>query len=80
VLVHTTRSELESGRFTGPAPEVLLVEVGGDPWYTEEIPAPALATLISSSLRWVALCSSGIGHVTATGLIPDKAGQTASYV
>ena len=72
VLIHTTRTELESGRFAGPSPEVLLVEVGADPWYEEEIPASALAQLVTPSLRWVALCSSGIGHVTETGIFPDE--------
>ena len=38
-LVHTTRDELDRGRVPHPAPEVLLIEVGSDEWYRNEIPA-----------------------------------------
>lgn len=70
-LIHTTRDELDAGFVPQPGPEVVLIELGGDPWYHFEIPAAGFANLVTPRLRWVQACSSGIGHITATGLLPD---------
>lgn len=70
-LIHTTRDELDAGLVPEPGPEVVLSELGGDPWYHFEVPAEGFAKLVSPRLRWVQACSSGIGHITATGLLPD---------
>lgn len=70
-VTHVTRSELDEGKVPAVAPEVLLIEVGGDEWYYEEIPAEAFAKLITPRLRWIQLCSSGVTHVLGTGLVTD---------
>lgn len=70
-LIHTTRAELVAGFTPVPGPEVVLIELGGDPWYHHEIPAEGFANLVTARLGWVQSCSSGIGHITAGGLLPD---------
>lgn len=70
-VTHTTRFELDEGTVPEAPPEVLLIEVGGDEWYYEEIPAEAFAKLITPQLRWIQLCSSGVTHVLGTGLVTE---------
>jgi phosphoglycerate dehydrogenase-like enzyme len=70
-LIHTTRDELDQGIVPGPGADVLLIELGGEPWYHHEVPAEGFAKLVTPRLRWVQACSSGIGHITATGVLPD---------
>jgi phosphoglycerate dehydrogenase-like enzyme len=69
-LIHTTRSELESGATF--APEVLLVEASGDEPYLDEIPEDGFRSLVSDNLRWVQACSSGVGHILNLGLLDDS--------
>lgn len=71
-IIHTTRRELEDGLVPDPGPEILLIEVGADPWYVEEIPEPLFAKLVTPNLRWIQACSSGVTHILATGVVQPE--------
>lgn len=71
-IIHTTRRELEDGFVPEPGPDVLLIEVGADPWYVEEIPEPLFANLVTPNLRWIQACSSGVTHILATGVVTSQ--------
>ena len=51
---------------------MLLIEVGSNHWYHNEVPPADFTKLISPRLRWIQLCSSDIGHVIDTGLVPGQ--------
>ena len=68
-LTHTCRKELEADAENAAHADILLVELGGDPWYRDEIPEVQFAELVSPRLRWVQACSSGVGHILETGLL-----------
>jgi phosphoglycerate dehydrogenase-like enzyme len=70
-LIHTTRAELARGNAPEPGAEVLLLEASGSEPYLDEIPATGVERLVTSRLRWVQSCSSGIGHILQLGLLPD---------
>ncbi len=69
-LIHVTRADLERGDVPD-APDILLIEASGDEPYLDEIPAEGFARLVSSRLRWVQSCSSGVGHILNLGLLND---------
>ena len=69
-LVHTSRARLEAGDIPKPGAEILLVETSGRKSYKDEIPMPAFAALLTSRLRWLQSCSSGIGHILDLDLVP----------
>lgn len=70
-LVHTTRGELDRDILPDVGAEVLLLEAGVDEWYGNEIPVDGFAKLVTPNLRWMQACSSGVGHILGTGLLPD---------
>ncbi len=48
-----------------------MLEAGDDEWYRNEIPDDDFAKLVTSSLRWMQACSSGVSHILGTGLLTD---------